>query len=195
MQPEPDPAMNALALRFLGFPLSRASDEERHVLTRIAAREPLARDAAGVADAQATFGDYLADRVAAIGGSWTFIGVFLCILVGWMLLNVDILSRLQIAFDPYPFIFLSLTLSTLATIQAPIILMSQNRQAAKDRIVAGLDYEVNLRAELEILRLHEKLDQTIAARLEEVLAAQQRVCMLANAAEEKPDQQAMGSGT
>ena len=76
-----------------------------------------------------------------------------------MLLNSEVLERFGLAFDPYPFIFLNLMLSTLAAVQAPIIMMSQNRQAAKDRIAAGLDYEINLRAELEIMRLHEKLDQ------------------------------------
>ena len=79
-----------------------------------------------------------------------------------MLLNSEVLARWGMAFDPYPFIFLNLMLSTLAAIQAPIIMMSQNRASAKDRIAAGLDYEINLRAELEIMRLHHKLDLLMA---------------------------------
>lgn len=103
---------------------------------------------------QSTVGERLSDRVAAIGDSWSFIITFALILVGWMILNTDILAMFGMAFDPYPYIFLNLLLSTVAAIQAPVIMMSQNRQAAKDRIAAGLDYEVNLRAELEIMRLH-----------------------------------------
>jgi uncharacterized membrane protein len=170
-----DEGLNALAQRLLGYPLASANEEERRVLARIASQQPTARDAADVADAQATFGEHLADRVATIAGSWGFISVFLAVLVGWMLLNVDVLMRWNLAFDPFPFIFLNLMLSTLASIQGPIIMMSQNRQAAKDRIAARLDYEVNLRAELEILQLHEKLDASIAAQLESVLAEQRRL--------------------
>jgi len=80
------------------------------------------------------------------------------------------LSRWNATFDPYPFIFLNLMLSTLAAIQAPIIMMSQNRQSAKDRLAASLDFEVNLRAELEILRLHEKIDLAIVERLDKIMA-------------------------
>ena len=87
-----------------------------------------------------------------------------------MLLNTDILAEWGMAFDPYPYIFLNLMLSMLAAIQAPIIMMSQNRQAAKDRVAASLDYEVNLRAELEILQLHQKIDLVVAQRLDQLLA-------------------------
>ena len=145
--------------------------EETNVLHKISSGLPISQDAADVADARSTFGDRLADKVAAIGGSWGFIIAFSLILFGWMLLNSDVLSRWGMAFDPYPFIFLNLMLSTLAAIQAPVIMMSQNRQASKDRLAASLDYEVNLRAELEILRLHEKLDIAIAERLDRIAAA------------------------
>ncbi len=87
-----------------------------------------------------------------------------------MLLNSDVLSHWGLAFDPYPYIFLNLMLSTLAAIQAPIIMMSQNRQAEKDRISATLDYQVNLRAELEILGIQEKIDAVIVAKLDDILA-------------------------
>jgi uncharacterized membrane protein len=116
------------------------------------------RDVGDIVDEQATFGQRLSDKVAAVGGSWKFIMVFAAVLLGWMLLNSQILGKLGTPFDPYPFIFLNLILSTVAAIQAPIIMMSQNRQSAKDRIAAAHDYEVNLRAELEILRLHAKID-------------------------------------
>jgi uncharacterized membrane protein len=100
-----------------------------------------------------------------VGGSWGFIIAFTVVLLGWMLLNTDVLAHFGMAFDPYPYIFLNLMLSTLAAIQAPVIMMSQNRQAAKDRLAASLDYETNLRAELDILRLHEKLDGIVLDRL------------------------------
>ncbi len=144
--------------------------EEAHVLAKILARQPISRDAADVADAHSSFGERLADRVAAVGGSWGFIIAFSAVLLGWMLLNSDVLTHWGLAFDPYPFIFLNLMLSTLAAIQAPVIMMSQNRQATKDRLAASLDYEVNLRAELEILRLHEKLDHVITERLDRIFA-------------------------
>lgn len=116
------------------------------------------RDVSKIVDEQASFGEHLSDKVAAIGGSWKFIMVFVAVLLGWMLLNTEIVRKLSRAFDPYPFIFLNLMLSTVAAIQTPIIMMSQNRQSAKDRIAAAHDYEVNLRAELEILRLYAKID-------------------------------------
>ncbi len=104
-----------------------------------------------------TFGERLADQVAAVGGSWKFIIGFGVFILLWSALNTVLLATH--AFDPYPFIFLNLTLSMLAAVQAPLILMSQNRAAARDRLVATHDYEVNLKAEIEIAALHEKLDQ------------------------------------
>src|SRR5690606_23754192 len=97
-------------------------------------------------DAQLSIGERLADRVAAFGGSWTFIGLFLTAMIVWMAIN----QRLARPFDPFPFILLNLMLSCLAALQAPVIMMSQNRQAAKDRSDARLDYEVNVRAEVQI---------------------------------------------
>ncbi len=116
-------------------------------------------------DGDTTFWTRLADRVAAIGGSWGFIGGFGLALFLWMGVNLA-LTPFKHAFDPYPFIFLNLLLSTLAAIQAPVIMMSQNRQAAKDRLTAEHDYAVNLRAELEIMRVIDKLD---ALRSEELM--------------------------
>ncbi len=104
-----------------------------------------------------TLGERVADRVASFGGSWTFISIFGVVLVAWMAVNAWLLA--QHPFDPYPFILLNLVLSCLAAIQAPVIMMSQNRQASKDRLKADLDYEVNLKAELEVAQLHSKIDR------------------------------------
>jgi len=103
-----------------------------------------------------TFGERVADKVAQFGGSWGFIGLFGGILLAWMAVNTFVL--VDRPFDPYPFILLNLVLSTLAALQAPVIMMSQNRQAAKDRMHAQQDYEINLMAEIEIRDLHDKLD-------------------------------------
>ena len=97
-----------------------------------------------------------ADKIAAVGGSWYFIGGFILFLIVWVTANTMLLT--QDKFDPYPFIFLNLMLSMLAAVQAPVILMSQNRQARKDRITARHDYEVNLRTQLEILRLSRRIE-------------------------------------
>ncbi|WP_176591266.1 DUF1003 domain-containing protein [Sphingobium sp. EM0848] len=139
--------MNA-AIRFLTAPLRRV---------------PVSRDLNEVFDQGLTFGEKLADRVAAIGGSWSFIIGFGLFMVAWALLNTMVLATR--AFDPFPFIFLNLMLSMLAALQAPVIMMSQNRQAAKDRLEARMDYETNLRTETEIANLHEKMDRLLA-RLE-----------------------------
>jgi uncharacterized membrane protein len=147
-----------LALELLGKTSDALSEAERRVLERIHRRETISQDVGVVHDENSTFGERLSDHVAAVGGSWGFIIAFGVVLFGWMILNSQILGRMGAVFDPYPFIFLNLLLSTLAAIQAPIIMMSQNRQAAKDRAAASHDYEVNLRAELEILRLHEKVN-------------------------------------
>ncbi|WP_314373911.1 DUF1003 domain-containing protein [Sphingomonas paucimobilis] len=155
-----------IARRTLGKPAYELDEEERQVLADIESGNLSARDAADVADETATLGDKLADRVAAIGGSWGFIIAFSVILLGWMLLNSDVLSHFGLAFDPYPYIFLNLMLSTLAAVQAPVIMMSQNRQSAKDRLAASLDYRTNLRSEIDIVRLHHKLDSAVIERLD-----------------------------
>jgi uncharacterized membrane protein len=145
-----------LAVDLLGKDLGALSPLERDVIDRIATRKVTTRHH----DVQQNtgFGARLADRVAAIGGSWGFISSFGLVLFGWMIINSPMLKSFGVQFDPYPFIFLNLMLSMLAAIQAPIIMMSQNRQGEKDRIAAKHDYQVNLRAELEILLLHEKLE-------------------------------------
>lgn len=156
-------SIEELSRDLLDKALADLEPEERRVIESIRDCQTVSRDASDIAEDSASFGERLADKVAAVGGSWAFIISFSVVLLGWMLLNSDVLSRWNMAFDPYPFIFLNLMLSTLAAIQAPIIMMSQNRQGAKDRIHAAHDYEVNLRAELEIMRLHEKIDRLTAA--------------------------------
>jgi CRP/FNR family transcriptional regulator, cyclic AMP receptor protein len=106
---------------------------------------------------QLTFGEHLADRVAAFGGSWTFIICFGVVLASWVIGNT--VALVKHPFDPYPFIFLNLILSMLAAIQAPVIMMSQNRQGAKDRLKTDMDYRIDLKGELEIAHLHTKVDQ------------------------------------
>ena len=108
-------------------------------------------------DNNGTLGDRLADKLANFGGSWSFLIFFGLFMGVWMLVNSIV--YVWEPRDPYPFIFLNLILSCLASIQAPVIMMSQNRQEAKDRLHAQRDYEINLKAELEILKLHEKIDQ------------------------------------
>ncbi len=111
-----------------------------------------------VVEMKETIGDRVADKVASFGGSWWFIGSFLGFMLAWVSVNTYLLARGR-AFDPYPFILLNLFLSMLAALQAPVIMMSQNRQDAKDRIRSELDYAVNLKSEVEIAELHEKLDR------------------------------------
>ncbi|MGN3975334.1 DUF1003 domain-containing protein [Tsuneonella sp. SYSU-LHT278] len=146
-----------LARDLLGRELAELDEEEQDVIQRVAAGCYLGLDASEAQQLEASFGDRLADRVAAIGGSWGFIVVFIAVMAAWMALNVT--HAMGVDFDPYPFILLNLTLSTLAALQAPVILMSQNRQSKKDRITARHDYEVNLRTQLEIVRLSRKLDR------------------------------------
>jgi CRP/FNR family transcriptional regulator, cyclic AMP receptor protein len=127
-------------------------------------RSHVSRNANVEEDERMTFGERVADKVAAFGGSWGFIFLFGTILFGWMLANAAWLNHRP--WDPYPFILLNLGLSTLAALQAPVIMMSQNRQSTKDRIKSDLDYEVNMKAELEVAHLHNKIDK-IYERIQE----------------------------
>lgn len=147
---------------------------EQAAIERILKRHPISRDINKDFSDQRTFGERVADKVAAFGGSWTFIIIFGLILTSWVILNSFILANRGNAFDPYPYILLNLFLSMLAAIQAPIIMMSQNRQAAKDRLDAAHDYEVNLKAELEILSLHQKIDELKEKKWFELIEIQQK---------------------
>ncbi len=119
-------------------------------------RTRVARNANVVAEETMSFGDRVADEVARFGGSWNFIGLFGLVMLAWIVLNTWVLTH---PFDTPPYIGLNLILSMLAALQAPVIMMSQNRQDAKDRVRSELDYQVNLKAELEIIQLHQKLEE------------------------------------
>ncbi len=169
-----------LAERLLGASYESLDERTQKVARHLAARKHIARNTAQDADVPPSRGQRAADAVAAFGGSWTFIALFGATLFGWVGLNSFVLAQGR-SFDPYPYILLNLFLSMLAAIQAPIILMSQNRQAQKDRQVAEHDYEVNLKAELEIMLLHEKLDLLREGQWGELLALQrQQLELLAN---------------
>ena len=144
---------------------------ESDVLRSLQEHDTLATNLNAEFDSKMTFGERAADKVASFGGSWRFIGIFSGIILVWVLLNSYLL--LKKPFDPYPFILLNLVLSTLASFQAPIIMMSQNRQSAKDRLDADNDYKVNLKAELEIRNLHEKMDHLLQHQWQRLLEIQQ----------------------
>jgi uncharacterized membrane protein len=144
---------------------------EREVLDRVEKAETLSRNLVEESDQQLTFGQRVADHIAEFGGSWTFILSFLGFLAAWIVVNVFFL--LHKPFDPYPFILLNLILSCLAALQAPVIMMSQNRQETKDRVRALHDYQVNLKAEIEIRQLHEKLDHLIMQQNQRLFELQQ----------------------
>lgn len=136
--------------------LDTLGERERRIARFFKDRAHISRDVRQELAQKLTFGQKMADRVAHFGGSWTFIMLFAAVIAAWIVLNAYVLSSSP--FDPYPYILLNLALSMLASIQAPIILMAQNRQAQADRLSAEHDYEVNLKAELEIMVLHDKLD-------------------------------------
>jgi uncharacterized membrane protein len=146
-----------LANRWLKRTPDALSKLESRVLQSTLERTTISRDTNKAVAFHQTFGDRVADTIARTGGSWSFILTFIAFLILWTAGNVWLLSR--DAFDPYPFIFLNLVLSMVAALQAPVIMMSQNRQTERDRIDAAHDYEVNLKAEIEIMALHEKLDE------------------------------------
>jgi uncharacterized membrane protein len=149
------------------------SDLEKQVLTSLEREETVSRDVESTYDDKRSFGERAADVVADFGGSWNFIGIFALVLIVWMVFNIWVAAQARDAFDPYPFILLNLVLSCLAAVQAPIIMMSQKRQEAKDRLRSENDYRVNLKAELEIRHLHDKIDHLINRQWERLAEIQQ----------------------
>ncbi len=147
------------------------SELEREVLDSLQKHELISSDIDKEFEQDWTLGERLADRIAAFGGSWAFLGIFALILLGWIAMNSLVLFWRP--FDPYPYILLNLLLSCLAAIQAPVIMMSQNRQEAKDRLRAQHDYQVNLKAELEIRQIHEKLDHLLNKQWERLVQIQE----------------------
>ncbi len=166
----PEDVRDEMARQLLGAAYKDLPPVKQSVIDLVSDRAPTNHDPTLAVDGR-DFWERLADRVARVGGSWSFIFGFGAALVLWMAINVA-LRPLGLAFDPFPFIFLNLLLSTLAAIQAPVIMMSQNRQASQDREAAEHDYVVNLRAELEVMRLHHKLDRMRDKEMVEMLRAQ-----------------------
>ncbi|HLP04925.1 MAG TPA: DUF1003 domain-containing protein [Paludibacter sp.] len=143
------------------------SSLEKTVMGSLNTNTPLQRKFEDDLPQNTTFGQRIADKVAGFGGSWVFIVIFTVFLVAWMVLNVYWYNNK--GFDPYPFILLNLILSTLAALQAPVIMMSQNRQEEKDRERAKKDYMTNLKSEIEVRMLHEKVDHLILSLQQEAL--------------------------
>lgn len=151
--------------------VGQLSSLEQDVLKSISENEVMTTNIEPEIERRLSFGERVADSIAEFGGSWTFIICFFTFILGWMLCNIFLLSKDP--FDVYPFILLNLILSCLAAIQAPIIMMSQNRQSVKDRQRSEHDYKVNLKAELEIRLLHEKIDHLILQQNQKLLEIQQ----------------------
>ena len=154
---------------FLNKKLGNLTEVEKQVIQSVSKNTMISTEVEED-EKEITFGQKLADKVAEFGGSWGFIIFFMTFLVAWILLNVFWLSHH--GFDPYPFILLNLILSCIAAIQAPVIMMSQNRQEEKDRERAKKDYKINLKSELEIRELHEKIDHLIIHYQQDLLEIQ-----------------------
>jgi len=152
--------------------LGELSALDQEVIESLHQHEILASNIAEQFERKLTFGERLSDQIASFGGSWRFIIIFGCILLTWMAINSFVMLRHP--FDPYPFILLNLVLSTLAALQAPVIMMSQNRQSIEDGMQATQDYEINLMAEIEIRDLHDKLDSLRYKQWHELWHIQQR---------------------
>lgn len=146
-----------LAKALLGQAYGELSTGEKKVIASIAENTAVTENVNETFHDSLTVGQIVADKIAAFGGSWTFIGLFSFFILGWILVNTIWLVG-DTVFDPYPFILLNLGLSSLAAFQAPIIMMSQNRQSSKDRLEQKATFEINLKLELELMRLHEKMD-------------------------------------
>jgi uncharacterized membrane protein len=170
-----------IASKFLGMSYEALDERTKNVARHIAERKHIARNVPQELDAGTTLGQRAADSVASFGGSWTFVGLFAATMLLWVGLNAFLLLTRSSTFDPYPYILLNLFLSMLAAIQAPIILMSQNRHSEKDRMNAEHDYEVNLKAEVEIMLLHEKIDLLRESQWQELLEIQkEQLALLAD---------------
>ncbi len=167
--------LNQVRAKYVEDVLERDKGElsaiEQQVVESLKEQELLSSNINAEFDRKLTFGERLADRVADYGGSWRFIGIFMGLLLVWVVINSIVL--IQKPFDPYPFILLNLVLSCVAAIQAPVIMMSQNRQEAKDRLRSEYDYRVNLKAELEIRNLHEKIDHLLMNQWHRLLEIQE----------------------
>ena len=147
--------------------ISSLDDE---VLESLKNNETISEDISQEYRSKLTFGERLSDKISAFGGSWKFINLFLIILFAWIVVNTFILVTHK--FDPYPYILLNLVLSCIAAIQAPVIMMSQNRQESRDRMRSENDYKINLKSELEIRQLHLKMDHLLNSQWERMVEIQ-----------------------
>lgn len=159
------------ARKFLAKEMGSLSEHERKVVERFISRELVARNVAHEFEERLTFGQQIADRVAEVIGSWRFIIIQSTLLAVWIILNI---TAYVYRWDPYPFILLNLAMSFQAAYAAPILMMSQNRKAEKDHLQAKNDYEVNLKAELEIMQLHEKFNELRDSSWVELVQMQQQ---------------------
>ena len=157
--------------RTLQEEIGELSALDQEVIESLREHEVLTENIEKQFERKLTFGEHLSDKIASFGGSWRFIILFGTVLLGWIALNAALLANR--GFDPYPFILLNLILSCLAAIQAPIIMMSQNRAEARDRLRGENDYKVNLKAELEIRHLHEKMDHLLRRQYNRLFEIQQ----------------------
>ena len=162
---------NQYVLNLIEAEKGELSELEKEVLESITRHEIISTQVDALYESGLTFGQRLSDRIAQFGGSWKFIILFTGVLALWVVLNSAVFFLKP--FDPYPYIFLNLILSCLAAIQAPIIMMSQNRQEEKDRLQVIHDYQVNLKAELEIRQLHQKLDHLLSHQWERLVEIQE----------------------
>ena len=151
--------INNLAEEHLGSAYKDLEESQQKVIESIADAEPIAENINDLFHEQLSFGQRLADKISTFGGSWTFIIIFLTILVTWMAVNSFFLVSPKESFDPFPYILLNLILSTIAALQAPVIMMSQNRQTQKDRLDITENFKVSLKTDVEITRLHQKIDE------------------------------------
>lgn len=167
--------LNSYRMEYIRAALEEEKGEltalEKEVVQSISEQETVSKDIHKEYEERLTFGQRMADRLAAYGGSWRFILTFVGVLVCWIVVNTLLLIHRP--FDPYPFILLNLVLSCLAALQAPVIMMSQNRQDAKDRLRSEHDYRVNLKAELEVRYLHQKLDHFLKKEWQTLLEIQE----------------------
>ncbi len=166
-----NPKIEEVATKLLAEDRHKLTEVEKRFVRRLAERRIVSANVVREYEEHLTFGQRIADRIAEFGGSWTFIIIFLSSLVAWMAVNTILLRG---GFDPYPYILLNLMLSCVAALQAPVIMMSQNRQAMKDRLRAEQDYEVNLKSEFEIMQLHEKVEALQAAYIQELRELERR---------------------
>ncbi len=167
--------LNRFREEYVNYVLTKGKGEvsvlEEQVIKSLKEHELLSSNINVEFDRKLTYGERLADRVAEHAGSWRFISIFMGMLLLWVGINAVVLVHRP--FDPYPFILLNLILSCIAALQAPIIMMSQNRQEDKDRLRSEHDYRVNLKAELEIRQLHEKIDHLLFTQWQRLLELQE----------------------